>query len=99
MLSANPGTQVLVLQMAIASTPFVVQLHFTSKFLGGTPSGTCTNTIETVRATISPATEPLTLATFGLGMIALGIVSRRKRQVYAFRTVDGQKPGINLSPL
>src|SRR5580765_258363 len=35
-LSANSGTQVLLLPMAVASNPFYVQLHFSSKFLGGT---------------------------------------------------------------
>jgi hypothetical protein len=78
---ANSGIQVLVLPMAVASNPFYVQLHFTSKFLGGTPSGTYTNTVETVRATIAPVPEPRTLATLGLGMLSLGIVSRRKSQI------------------
>jgi len=80
-LSANSGTQVLVLPMAIASNPFYVKLHFTSKFLGDTPSGTYANTVETVRATISPVPEPMTLATLGLGMLALGIFARRKSQI------------------
>jgi hypothetical protein len=86
-LSANSGTQVLVLPMAIASNPFYVKLSFTSKFLNGTngangtPSGTYVNTVETVRATIRPVPEPMTIATLGLGMIALGIVARRKSQI------------------
>jgi len=78
-LSANTGSQVLVLPMAVASNPFYVTLHFSSQFLGGTPSGTYANTIETVRATIRPVPEPFTVATLGVGMLALGALARRKR--------------------
>ena len=80
-LSANNATQVLVLPMAVASNPFYVQLHFTSSFLSTTPSGTYANTIETVQATIKPVPEPLTLATLGLGLLAIGILSRRKGSI------------------
>jgi hypothetical protein len=79
-LSANTGTQVLVLPTAVASNPFYVTLHFTSKFQNGTPTGTYTNTVETVRATIRPVPEPFTVATLGVGMLALGILARRKNQ-------------------
>jgi PEP-CTERM motif-containing protein len=78
-LSANTGSQVLVLPMAVASNPFYVQLHFTSKFLTGTPSGTYTNTVETVKATIRPVPEPLTLVTLGLGLLVIGILGGRKK--------------------
>ena len=78
-LSANSGTQVLMLPMAVTSSPsFIVKLTFTSSF-ANPPGGTYINTVETVRATIRPVPEPLTLATLGLGLLALGIVSRRKK--------------------
>ena len=78
-LGATTGSQVLVLPMAVASNPFYVQLHFTSKFLSGTPSGTYTNTVESVKATIRPVPEPLTLVTLGLGLVVIGILSGRKK--------------------
>jgi len=80
-LNANADTQVLVLPMAIPNSPFFyVQLHFASTF-NSPPTGAYTNTVETVRATIRPVPEPMTLATLGLGMLALGIVARRKSRI------------------
>jgi len=79
------GAQSLVLPMTVASSPFYVQLHFTSSFLPNTPSGNYTSTIETVRASIGPVTESLPLAMLGLGLLALGALGRWKSLIATAR--------------
>lgn len=76
-VSYNPTTQRIALNVTAGSNPFYTTLRFGTSFTSG--GGTWRNTLETVHASITPVPEPFTITLLGIGLIGVGIARRRFR--------------------